>query len=169
MRLLILFAVTSLVFGCTASYKQNLLAEPDKKLISGKSVIIATPANGFYENIEYPNSGKMTADVVRASFAQHTSTILVSTDCKDIACLQNLNKDYGYLVVPEIIHWEERATEWSGKSDRIEVKITVYENQSWRELSSVVVTGKSKWATFGGDHPQELLPEPLNDYIDSLY
>ncbi|WP_254924651.1 DUF4823 domain-containing protein [Aeromonas sp. A35_P] len=29
--------------------------------------------------------------------------------------------------------------------------------------------GKSKWATFGGDHPQDLLPEPTEKYVNSLY
>jgi hypothetical protein len=36
-------------------------------------------------------------------------------------------------------------------------------------LSSVVLTGRNKWATFGGDHPQDLLAVPLRKYVASLY
>jgi Domain of unknown function (DUF4823) len=36
-------------------------------------------------------------------------------------------------------------------------------------VASTLISGQSKWATFGGDHPQDLLPEPLNSYVESLY
>jgi len=74
-----------------------------------------------------------------------------------------------YFVVPEILHWEDRNTEWSGKKDVIEIKITVVDAASGSALASSVISGKSKWATFGGDHPQDLLPKPLQAYVDSLY
>jgi hypothetical protein len=71
--------------------------------------------------------------------------------------------------VPEILHWEDRATEWSGIPDRVEVKLLVLEAQGNKEIASIVISGKSKWATFGGDHPQDLLPEPIKQYVESLY
>jgi hypothetical protein len=36
-------------------------------------------------------------------------------------------------------------------------------------LDSAVIEGKSKWATLGGDHPQDLLESPLSDYARSLF
>ena len=62
-----------------------------------------------------------------------------------------------------------RATEWSGIPDKIEVKIIVYDGGTGKEVGSTLISGRSKWATFGGDHPQDLLPEPLNSYVESLY
>ena len=76
---------------------------------------------------------------------------------------------YRYYVAPEILHWEDRATEWSGRPDRIEVQISIYDVNMQTEIASSVITGKSAWATFGGDHPQDLLPEPTNAYVASLY
>ncbi|WOA51920.1 DUF4823 domain-containing protein [Dickeya solani] len=35
--------------------------------------------------------------------------------------------------------------------------------------TSVILSGKSKFVTFGGDHPQDLLPDSINNYISSLY
>jgi hypothetical protein len=31
------------------------------------------------------------------------------------------------------------------------------------------VSGRSGWATLGGDHPQDLLPKPVGEYVASLF
>lgn len=170
MHITILIIMLATVSGCASTYKQNILTEPTTKLLKGKSVAIATPANGSFEAKEYPVSGKMTALAVRAPFARFTNTIIVLTDCKELECLKKTGSATSdYYVIPEILHWEDRNTEWSGKPDRIEVKLSIYEGKTWKEIVSTIISGKSKWATFGGDHPQDLLPEPLNTYIESLY
>jgi hypothetical protein len=159
-----------LMAGCASTYKQSLLNEPSAKLVKGRSIVIATPSNGWYEKKEYAASGKMTMLATKAAFARFSSSITISDDCRDLTYLKNngLNS-FDYYVVPEILHWEDRATEWSGISDKIEVKISVYEGQGWKELVSTLISGKSKWMTLGGDHPQDLLPEPLNQLVESLY
>ncbi len=73
------------------------------------------------------------------------------------------------MVTTEILHWEDRATEWSGRPDRVEVQISVYDTSTREEVASSSYSGKSKWATFGGDHPQDLLSEPTDNYVRSLY
>ena len=82
---------------------------------------------------------------------------------------EKYSNDFQYYVVPEILHWEERATEWSGLPDRIELQLSVYEFGMRDNIASTHILGKSKWATFGGDHPQDLLPKPINDFVSSLY
>jgi hypothetical protein len=156
--------------GCTSTYKSTNLTVPAAKLERGKSVVIATPANGAYGNREYAGSGKITALAVRAAFAKFTNAAKVSTECKDLNSLKEKGPSQSdYCVVPEILHWEDRATEWSGRPDRIEILLSIYEGTSWKELASVSIAGKSKWATFGGDHPQDLLAEPIKKYVESLY
>jgi hypothetical protein len=170
MRIIILVIMAIMISGCASTYKQNNLTEPTTKLFRGGSVVIATPANGSYGNKKYPASGEMTALAVRAVFAEFSDTITVSTDCKGLECLkENESSKYDYYVIPEILHWEDRATEWSGIKDKIEVKLSIYEGHSWKKVASTIISGKSKWATFGGDHPQDLLPEPLNKYVETLY
>jgi hypothetical protein len=73
------------------------------------------------------------------------------------------------VLKPVILHWEERNTEWSGKPDRIEIQVLIYDTTTREVIASSRFSGKSKWATFGGDHPQELLPEPTNEFVDNLY
>ena len=69
---------------------------------------------------------------------------------------------------PIIVLWEDRATEWSGKRDRIIVKITVLDVSSGKLVDATTIQGTSKWATFGGDYPQDLLPVPMRDYVARL-
>jgi hypothetical protein len=168
MKTLILACIASLVFGCVSVYDQNVLLRPPSKLVRGRSVVIATPANGSYEAIEYPFSGRNTALEVRSAFVRYSNNVEITSECKDLICLKKMT-GFEYYVIPEILHWEERATEWSGMPDKIEIKLTIYEGQNWNELASAILSGRSKWVTFGGDHPQDLLPEPLNEYVGSLY
>ena len=74
-----------------------------------------------------------------------------------------------YLFVPAILQWEDRATEWSGKPDKVEVRIDVYDAQSGNVVHSSLITGQSGLATFGGDHPQDLLPGPFDEFARSLF
>lgn len=170
MRIAVFVIIATMISGCASTYKQISLTEPAARLLKEKSVVIATPTNGSYGNTEYSASGKMTALAIRAAFARFSNTITVSTNCKKLDCLKgNELSNFDYYVIPEILHWEDRATEWSGIPDKIEIKLSIYEGQSWKELASTIISGKSKWATFGGDHPQDLLPESLNKYVESLY
>ena len=165
----IVLALSTLV-GCVSTYNQQVLTAPSSKLLQGKSVAIATPVNGSYSDKVYAGSGNTTASAVQAAFALHTNSIVVSSDCKDLPCLKSTYASgYDYFVVPQILQWEDRATEWSGKRDKIEIKLTVFDAIDGHVVASDVITGKSKWATFGGDHPQDLLPDPLKQYVATLY
>jgi hypothetical protein len=164
--LVVAFAVS----GCTSTYTRTNLAEPVAVLQRGKSVAIATPADGVYGTTEYASSGKSTALAVRGAFAKFAGETSIVSACKDLACLrEQAGAESDYLVVPEILHWEDRNTEWSGIKDSIEIKLAVYDSKSGNELAASVIAGKSKWATFGGDHPQDLLPEPIYAYVATLF
>jgi hypothetical protein len=169
MRALLVLVAAAILTGCASTYTTTPIAQPSVKLVPSKSVLIATPANGVYGTAVYTSSGKMTADAVRAAFSRYTGTAVVLPDCTDLACLEkSQTQRYDYYVVPEILHWEDRATEWSGIPDRLEVKLSIFDGNK-KELASTIITGKSKWGPLGGDHPQDLLPEPLNKYVESLY
>jgi hypothetical protein len=170
MRLVLLFVAMLSLSGCAAKYDQIILSDPEEKFSPEGSVLIATPEDGFYETREYRNSGKMTALAVRSAFAEHVVETRIEEGCQSLDCLKRkYPAEFTYYVVPEILHWEDRATEWSGKPDRIEIQLTVYEQGSWNEIASTLIKGKSKWATLGGDHPQDLLHDPLDRYLKSLY
>lgn len=157
-----------LVTGCTAKYTQSDVSTSSNKLDPRQSVIIATPTDGRYAEKLYSGSGEMTANAVRTAFAHYTNQVDVVAACKDITCLKARSAS-AYYVVPEILHWEDRATEWSGIPDKVQVKLTIYEPTSNEPSRAAVLSGKSKWATFGGDHPQDLLPGLLQNYVKAQY
>jgi hypothetical protein len=162
-------ALSLLLVGCASTYTRQTVTASQLKLAATGSVLVAIPHNGAYGDESYPASGSQTAAAVRSSFARFTDNVrLADGGCSEIRCLTADPMTSDYYVVPQILHWEDRATEWSGKKDKIEVKITVY-GRDGIPIASQIISGKSKWATFGGDHPQDLLAEPINDYVQSLY
>lgn len=172
MRLLsiLALALATLLSACASTYKQDVVAAASAKLERSRSVLIATPRNGTYARKVYLASGQQTALAIHAAFARFSDQVAVSASCADLACLQaDARPGVAYHVVPEILHWEDRNTEWSGIPDRVEVKIIVSDANTRSVIASVVIAGKSKWATFGGDHPEDLLPEPVKQYVESLY
>ncbi|AUC44822.1 DUF4823 domain-containing protein [Dickeya solani] len=166
------FLVSCVIFlsGCSAKYNAAMIQKNYELLTKDKEIIIAVSDNGVYLQKEYAGSGSITANVIKSAFSRYSDNIKIIGECKDINCLvSSFPVASGYYVVPQILHWEDRATEWSGIPDKVEVKITVYNAENKKRLSSVILSGKSKFVTFGGDHPQDLLPDPINNYISSLY
>jgi hypothetical protein len=167
MRILMLALLATALCGCVATYTKTPVATAQVKLKPGATIAVATPRNGAYGGKIYTDSGAATANAVRAAFARHAGEVIVVPECQIAACLRERAPAASYLAVPEILHWEDRATEWSGKKDKLEIKLSIY--AAGDVVASTVLAGKSKWATWGGDHPQDLLPEPLTEYVASLY
>lgn len=164
-----IFSIIFSLTGCVSTYKNNVLIQNKTKLNPALAVLVGTPLNGAYGGDIYQNSGEATAHAVRSAFMRHANVVEVSEKCSNIECLKvEANSKYGYLVVPVILHWEDRATEWSGIKDKLEIKMVVYSLEGV-EVAGTIIYGKSKWATFGGDHPQDLLPAPIQNYVQSLY
>ncbi len=165
----LLFAATVNI-GCSASYKYVASNVAGGHLTTSTGVLISTPEDARFENATYNNSGAMTANAVQSAFARHADRVDTVSDCHGINCLDDIDLvEFGYYVKPEILHWEDRATEWSGKSDRLEIHLTVYDTSTRQKLASGSYSGKSKWATMGGDHPQDLLAKPTDHFVSMLY
>lgn len=49
------------------------------------------------------------------------------------------------------------------------MKITLTNVVTGETIDSGTLKGTSKWGTFGGDHPEDLLADPLNNYASSLF
>lgn len=156
--------------GCSSSYKHNEFQKPKVQLDRNSGVLISTPKNGFYDQTEYESSGRMTANEIRRAFSKNSRKVSITTDCEGESCLDTIDSSaYGYYIQPIILHWEDRATEWSGIPDKLEIQIIIFDIKTKKEIANTTFSGKSKWVTLGGDHPQDLLAEPVNKYVESLY
>lgn len=165
--------VIVLLFGCVHTYKtqpQSRQPEPIR-IDKSSSIYVTIPKDGRFGSMEYPQSGEMTAAAVEAALLRHSTNVELakgeaSLD-EDLAAAAAAGSEY--LLQPAILHWEERATEWSGKSDRITIRLALFEVGSRKRIATTEFSGKSRWGTFGGDHPQELLPVPVSRYVDQLF
>jgi hypothetical protein len=167
---LLVSAFSLLALSCSHTFGLNRQLQGRRPPASAV-VYVALPESGRFEAHAYPDSGRQTGEEVVRAFAPHVSraTLGDRVESADEARLTAREEGATHLVVPTILHWEERATEWSGRPDRIRVLLQVYEVESGKLIDSAEVSGKSRWATFGGDHPQELLPTAVGDYVNTLF
>lgn len=171
-RRLTIIAAALLLAACADSHRLMRGDGPQGiHLNTSDSLFIAVPDDGSYGAETYKGSGQSTAQVLYSAFAKHTHSAKVahSTQSFDDARATAKSDGQKYLIYPTILHWEDRATEWSMIPDKIEVKVEVVEVSTGNVLSAVVIAAKSGVATLGGNHPQDLLPEPIEEYAASLY
>ena len=135
------------------------------------SAYVAVSTDGRYGPTVYAGSGATVAQIVAAAFAVRLQKVTTGTKTEDLdqALASAKTGGFTYLLFPQILHWEDRATEWSAKPDIASVKLSTYSVETRQLLDSAVIDGKSGIATFGGDHPQDLLPKPMAEYVAALF
>ena len=127
--------------------------------------------DGNYGSTPYPGSGNFLSSATRNAVLFHLKRVEKATHVEAIEAALSRAKEMRltYVFNPTILHWEDRATEWSGKLDRIAIKLIVLDVESGKNISSTVLSAASKWATFGGDHPEDLLSGAITPYINKLF
>lgn len=156
--------------GCTHTYvvDQVEVAQPLERK-GGAYVMLA--ADGGFAGQTYPKSGLSLSQEMATAISKRLDKIETATAMEDIndALTKANSRSLRYVVQPSIMHWEDRATEWSAKPDRITVRIVVWDAATRREAASTTASATSKWGTFGGDHPEDLLPETAATFVNRAF
>jgi hypothetical protein len=172
MKRLAFFGAALILVGCADTHKlvRNDTMS-DVRLVQTDTVFIAVPEDGAYGSNSYRGSGQNTAQIIYSAFAKRTRAAKAGRSIQsfDEALASTRQEGRKYLVYPTILHWEDRATEWSAIPDQVEIKIEVVDAASGDAIASCTIKGKSGIATFGGDHPQDLLPKPVEKFVSSVY
>ena len=171
----VVFCLISVLFiwGCARTAEQikvgDSAARP--KLRSDGAAYILMPEDGKYGTHTYPGSGATTARAIRAAFEKHINRVQLSPEKEnpELALIKARTQGFTYFVRPMILRWEQRSVQWAGNPDRVEIKVIVMDAATENVIASVVIKGKSGWPTLGGDHPEDLLPEPIDTYVASLF
>ena len=151
LRLVPVFILLLSVFqlcGCSSRYQQVRTAgfsRPQKLDAMNCLVYISTPSDGNYGNTVYPNSGRMTAQALKSAFLKKVARVKVSsiTETYETGFENARSQNFSHYLWPDILHWEERVTEWSGLPDRIEVDIKLIQVNDARTVDSVIIKGTS--------------------------
>lgn len=171
MKRVVSLSLLALLVGCADSHKLIRTGHEPIKIDTGKNIYLSVPKDGAYGQKIYQGSGMNTSQIIYAALSYHSNKLNEGHEYQnfDDALENALKLNCDYLFFPTILEWEDRATEWSGIPDKVSVKVAVVETASGKTIGSAIIKGKSGIATFGGDHPQDLLPQPVKEYIDSLF
>lgn len=171
--LLAMAALGCLVAACTASYKtvptdgHTSVQSLDKTA----SVYIALPKDGSYGSKTYGGSGRIVAGAIAREFSNKAAGVEVGEREETRAAALESGRKLGarYAIIPVITHWEQRATEWSGRPSRMSIDMSIYDTASEKRLSSRSLTARSRIVSFTSTSPESLLTKPIRDYANELY
>jgi hypothetical protein len=145
------------------------------------ALLVTTPKDGGYRGKIYGGSGAIVASRIDASLSRYARLVDVSpTPYHSLNTLQDeISKNgYEYIVVPTIIVWENKDKPWSKIPSQINVKISVIDTATGKEVSSNFLQAKGTSSssifsifdtTSDTDGPEGLLSEMADDYVDTLY
>ncbi len=127
--------------------------------------------DGRYGATNYHGSGYSVSRMLRDALQTYSSAIIVATKVEQqCAALQSAQAAGArYLFMPNILHWEDRNTPWSGLLDHVKIEISVYDVQTGEVLNRTVVAANNQWATFRNNPPDVLLPQPLSEFVCVLF
>src|SRR5690349_20241828 len=158
--------------GCKSTYSEtNVTAEPPPRLRNTSRIYVAVPYDVSFKNQVALSSGRRTAETLFVAFNRYTRSVHMgkfpesASDALDSA--RRFNAEY--LVYPNILKWEDRATEYSGVRDRLDLKIDLIDLQDGRLAFSRQINATGKWLTEGGDSPGDLLEQPIEEYVNALF
>ena len=163
--------LAGLISGCVSKYKTDAYEAPTEKLQTNASAYVTMAQDGSYGSKPYQNSGYLVSTATTAAVSLHLTRIEQAPRLETIEEALSSAEKMGltYVFQPTILHWEDRATEWSSRPDRITIKVVVWDVTTRQNISSTVLRASSKWASFGGDHPQDLLPGTISPFVDKLF
>lgn len=169
-----LFALAAgvLAAGCQSTGR----TEPDPaatrvRLEPRGPIYVAVPSDALFKNGVMIDSGKQTATVLVKAFSRYVKPVYMGRRMESVPEAMSAARRFHctYLIYPTVLRWEERATEYSGIRDQVEVKIEVLSVETAGVLHSTTIQGKGKWMTSGGETPKDILVEPVEKYAAMLF
>lgn len=155
--------------SCTSTTKFQMDNLYEEGLDKNQNIAITVCEDGIYGSDIYIGSGRTVANILKQQLASYGKKVTVLRN-KEV--FEDLTEDdfnnYEYFFIPEIIHWEDRATVWSGLPDKVEIAIDVYDSNK-NLLKSVILTGKSASITLGTTDLSELIQEPFADFCKAVF
>lgn len=162
----LLMAASSLV-GCKATFHVQNYQAPANKIRPDDAIFIIVPPDAYDE----PRSGQICADTLQEAFRPYANRIKQSDEVASLSVYLTNAADQGftYLLDSKIYRWEEEPTEWTGKSDFLDICLRLLHTPDGVVVSETRFDGKSKWATFGGDHVEHLLNPLASEWVRAMY
>jgi hypothetical protein len=137
-----------------------------------KGILVSVPKDAAYQHDSYPGSGQEVAQRTASAFtkyARHVEIAIPALREQPELLLAARNAGAGYLLVPTIVHWEQRATGWSGIPSQVDVSLTVIDVETEREIRSTVLEGRSDTRNMQQKNIEEMYSGVLKEHAARLY
>lgn len=172
---IVLYLITALLLaGCSSTNTQRSLKPRQQRntvINRDESAYVSIPEDGRFGTQIYGGSGGNTSWVIASELSKYMNNVEqgLKSEGFDEALSSAKNGNHKYLVIPSILHWEDRATEWSGIPDRISVKVVIIDTYTTNTVDTTVLDGKSStWGT-GAQTPHDLLKISVAKYTRGLF
>jgi hypothetical protein len=167
---LVVFLLLLLLNAC--AYTQHSLSpnntQKDRPLPSDAFCVMLA-SDGAYGSKIYLGSGRMVSNrIIYALRKKHPLTQLIENTDDDQAIQQCLSKGANYLISPQILHWEDRATQWSGMRDHVKIEIRLIKVNPKTFVRSAFFEARNNWFTFVNADPSELFDESFDKIIADI-
>ncbi len=141
-----------------------------KPLDPSARVFVMLARDGWYRNHRYEGSGSATAVALsKAAESRFSGTDVATSEMAEADALKMARLlKANYILSPTILHWEDRATEWSGMPDVIKIEVVAKDVVSGEILDLCDIRAQSGVFSKVGQQPEVLLPPLFGTYLDYL-
>lgn len=170
--LFLLMAGFAVLTACKSTYSEkDLSTEAPPILKSNSRIYVAIPFDATFKKEVVQGSGKQTAQAFQVALMRYTRSVYISKFPESIAeALEIARNGYmQYVLYPTIVKWEDRATEFTGRRDRVTVKADLIDLTTSKIVFSREIEVVGKWMTDGGESPKDLLDQPAEQYANALF
>jgi hypothetical protein len=141
-------------------------------LKADQAVLVSVPDDGNYNHKSYPGSGQDIAKRTAAAFSRYASRVEIAASGLQkpeelLAAARSANA--GYLIIPTIVHWEPRSTEWTLIPRQVDIDLAVIKVETGRELRSTVLEGRYLKSSPAENTLQEMYSSILVGHVADLY
>jgi Domain of unknown function (DUF4823) len=161
-----------LLSACKSTYSEKKLSETAPPLLSNTTrLYIARPFDAVDRKKVAFESGRVTVDSLYTAFSRQTRSVysgkIPESVSEGLESARKIRADY--LVYPTLEQWTDRATEYSGRRDRLKIKVEIIELVQSKLVFAQEIEATGRWMTDGGDTPKDLLDAPINNLVNSLF
>ena len=164
MKILVSVLVLAALTGCASVADVKIESKSGSVSVSsGSEICVVFPEDGKFEGKKYEESGIKVGEVILKSVPQNYKAFQVASVQECTAA---------YLITSEILEYENRASGWSGKPDKIKVKVTLNNTEN-NETSSFTYYADtnmlvSAFFELGNPAPYKLLDGKFRDQVAAL-
>ncbi|MDH5755498.1 MAG: DUF4823 domain-containing protein [Nitrospinota bacterium] len=161
----------SLLVGCVSANTSvdrlnTALVNFDKNF----SAMVVQPADGGSLGKTYRGSGAKVAFEFARAMKPLVADVKISPNSSDNQSLfeDARKQNVRYLLIPQIMHWEDRATQWSGIPDRMEIQVELIDLVTGDTLDTSSISSNSSDVEFTDAPVGEMVRSAADRYFQSL-